>query len=150
MQRAYRDTVAALRERRLAPADVATAARLTKRPAAYARSRGRAREAAYEALLAAGRDDWRAGGRVRHYRAVGGLPVWLPQAGEGEAAGTHPPTEPPPYDIAHYLAVLDASYVSRLRKAFAPDDFAQLFRPTGQAGRFDRPLAEVAPLWIAV
>jgi hypothetical protein len=54
----------------------------------------------------------------------------------------------PPYDIAHYLAVLQVSYVSRLRKAFAPGDFEQLFRPTGQLGLFDRPLTEVQPRWI--
>jgi hypothetical protein len=31
---------------------------------------------------------------------------------------------------------------------FAPDDFAQLFRPSGQVGLFDRPLEEIEPRWI--
>src|SRR5215210_8934675 len=84
---AYRDTVAAVRERRLAPAEVATVTRLTKTPEAYARSRGQAREAAYEALLTAGRGAWRPGERVRHYRAADGTPVWLPEAAADEAAG---------------------------------------------------------------
>ena len=54
----------------------------------------------------------------------------------------------PDYDVAHYLGVLHTSYVSRLRKAFAPDDFEQLFRRSGQVGLFDRPIAEVRPRWI--
>ena len=54
----------------------------------------------------------------------------------------------PAYDVAHYLSVLHTSSVSRLRKAFAPEDFAQLFRPSGQVGLFDRPLATMQPLWI--
>ncbi|HET8628025.1 MAG TPA: DNA polymerase domain-containing protein [Thermomicrobiales bacterium] len=153
VRRAYLDTVAAVRERRLAPEDVATVARLTKTPEEYARSRAQAREAAYEALLAAGRARWRPGERVRHYRAAGGVAVWLPAADEAPAgaeagAADRPGGAPPPYDVAHYLAVLHTSYVSRLRKAFAPDDFAQLFRPSGQAGLFDRPLAAITPCWI--
>jgi hypothetical protein len=58
------------------------------------------------------------------------------------------PDATPAYAVAHYLEVLHTSYVSRLRKAFTADDFAQLFRPSGQAGLFDRPLTEVQPQWI--
>jgi DNA polymerase elongation subunit (family B) len=155
VRQVYLDTVAAVRERRLAPADVASIARLTKTSEEYARSRGRAREAAYEALLAAGRTDWRAGERVRFYRAVDGTPVWLPDVPENDTSRAGDPGHDheadramPEYDIAHYLAVLRASYVSRLRKAFAPDDFEQLFRLPGQAGLFDQPIAEIQPLWI--
>ena len=155
VHRVYRDTVAALRERRLAPVEVATLSRLTKTPQAYAASRARAREAAYEALLAAGRTRWRRGERVRHYRAADGTAVWLPRASGDDgrptpesSAGGRGGRELPPYDVAHYLAVLHTSYVARLRKAFAPDDFAQLFRPSGQAGLFDRPLTDIAPQWI--
>ena len=151
--RAYRDTVAAVRERRLSPAEVATVTRLTKTPEAYARSRGQAREAAYEALLAAGRTTWRPGERVRHYRAADGTPVWLPDAAAaagapGQDDAARGGAEVPPYDVAHYLAVLHTSYAARLRKAFAPDDFAQLFRPSGQTGLFDRPLDAIEPRWI--
>jgi hypothetical protein len=52
------------------------------------------------------------------------------------------------YDPEHYLQVLHGSYVSRLRKAFAPEDFDQLFRPDGQLGLFDRPIEDLQPRWI--
>ncbi len=55
VRRVYLDTVTAVRERRLSPADVAAVARLTKTPEAYQAARARAREAPYEALLTAGR-----------------------------------------------------------------------------------------------
>ena len=142
VQRAFLDTVVGLRSRRFAPDEVATVARLTKTPDEYAQSRLRSHEAAYEALLTAGRTQWRAGERVRHYRAAAGTAVWLPDE-SGEAT-----THAPDYDVAHYLAALHASYVSRLRKAFAPDDFEQLFRLSGQLGLFDRPVEEVQPEWI--
>src|SRR5262249_37446481 len=121
----------------------------------YARTRGRAREAAYEALLAAGRTTWRAGERVLFYRAADGRAVWLPTVPEKDLARTDDPQaaapaagEGPGYDVAHYLAVLQTSYGAGLRKAFSAEDFAQLFRPTGQAGLFDRPLAQILPQWI--
>ncbi|MFN8421842.1 MAG: DNA polymerase domain-containing protein [Anaerolineae bacterium] len=70
-QRAFIETVIALTRRTLPAADVATRVRLTKTPAAYMTARADHREAAYEALLAAGRDDWAPGERVRCYRASG-------------------------------------------------------------------------------
>jgi hypothetical protein len=156
VQRAYQKTVAALRERRLAPTEVATVARLTKTPEEYAATRGRAREAAYEALLLAGRTTWRAGERVRFYRASNGTTIWLPDIPENDLAQTDDPgavavaaSIMPAYAVTHYLEVLQTSYVSRLRKAFTADDFAQLFRTSGQGGLFDRPLAEIQPQWIA-
>ena len=36
----------------------------------------------------------------------------------------------------------------RLRKAFAPADFDQLFRLDTQLGLFDMPVAEIEPIWI--
>jgi DNA polymerase, archaea type len=155
VRQVYLDTVAAVRGRLLAHADVASVARLTKTSDEYARSRGRTREAAYEALLAAGRAHWRAGERVRFYRAADGAPVWLPEVPENDTSRADDPAHThagnramPDYDVAHYLGVLHASYVSRLRKAFAPADFEQLFRLPGQAGLFDQPVAEIQPLWI--
>lgn len=41
------------------------------------------------------------------------------------------------YDVEHYLSVLVTSYAARLRKAFAPGDFEQLFRLDEQPGLFD-------------
>jgi DNA polymerase I len=51
------------------------------------------------------------------------------------------------YDVDHYLRVLVTSYAARLRKAFAPEDFSQLFRDD-QPGLFDRPIGEIQPRWI--
>ncbi len=152
---AYVATVGALRGRRLSPADVATGVRLGKSAGEYTRSRPRAKEAVYEALLAAGRSSWRAGEHVRFYRAADGSPTWLPDTPEndtfrpGEADAAQAPAGAlPEYDVAHYLNVLQVSYVSRLRKAFTAEDFEQLFRPTSQAGLFDRAIADIRPLWI--
>jgi DNA polymerase elongation subunit (family B) len=52
------------------------------------------------------------------------------------------------YDVNHYLQALVTSYAARLRKAFAPDDFEQLFRLNGQPGLFDRPIEAIQPHWI--
>ncbi len=52
------------------------------------------------------------------------------------------------YDVNHYLQALVTSYAARLRKAFAPDDFEQLFRLNGQPGLFDRPIEAIQPRWI--
>lgn len=52
------------------------------------------------------------------------------------------------YDVEHYLHVLVTSYASRLRKAFAPTDFEQLFRLDAQPGLFDRPVESIQPRWI--
>jgi len=145
----YLETIAAVRERRLAPQDVATVAQLTKTPEAYHQTRGRAREAAYEALLAAGRTQWRVGERVRFYRAATGVPTCLPDAPNLDgAAAPDENTLMPPYDIAHYLNVLHTSYVARLRKAYTPHVYEQLFRSSGQMGLFDEPIDGVQPQWI--
>jgi DNA polymerase I len=155
VRQSYLDAVAALRGRTLAPEDVATVARITKTPEEYEQSRAKSREAAYEALLSAGRTRWRAGERVRFYRAADGAAIWLPDKSGNDTedspeqgAATTNNENRPPYDIAHYLAVLQTSFVSRFRKAFAPEDFEQLFRPSGQLGLFDRSLNEMEPLWI--
>jgi DNA polymerase elongation subunit (family B) len=52
------------------------------------------------------------------------------------------------YDVGHYLELLVNSYASRLRKAFHPDDFAQLTRLDGQLGLFDQPVEGIEPIWI--
>jgi DNA polymerase elongation subunit (family B) len=144
VQRAYQETVAALREHRLPPEDVASTARLTKTPAEYQASRARLREGPYEAMLAAGRT-WQAGARVRFYRASQGGFVALP---EDDEAAPAPAESLPPYDSEHYVQVLDTSYASRLRKAFDPADWAQLLRADGQRSLFDQPISGISPQWI--
>jgi hypothetical protein len=41
--------------------------------------------------------------------------------------------------------VLVTSYAARLRKAFAAEDFEQLFRVDGQSGLFDSPIEDIHP-----
>lgn len=152
---AFRSTVDAVTARRLPAADVATRVRLTKTPSAYRAARDGHREPAYEALLAAGRDDWSPGERVRCYRAQGGGYVWLPDA-DGAAADSHAAAaalaerrdDRRDYDVGWYVQALVTSYAGRLKKAFAPDDFAQLFRIDGQRGLFDRAVEEIEPRWV--
>ena len=93
---------------------------------------------------------------MRFYRAADGTPIWLPEVPENDTSHEdeygrrYRAGALPDYDVAHYLEVLHASYVSRLRKAFAAEDFEQTFRLSGQAGLFDRPITEVTPLWISM
>lgn len=164
----YLEVMSALRERRLTASDVAARVRLSKTPEAYLASRGTRPEAAYEALLAAGRTSWNPGERVRFYRARSGASVWIPEeseeapAGQGweaEANGHNQSTSTHPtpreevvrrndYDVEHYLRVLFTSYAARLRKAYAAGDFERLFRTDEQLGLFDQPIEEIEPSWI--
>jgi DNA polymerase, archaea type len=52
------------------------------------------------------------------------------------------------YDVNHYIQVLITSYAARLRKAFSPEDFVQLFRLDNQPGLFDLPIESIEPRWI--
>jgi DNA polymerase, archaea type len=52
------------------------------------------------------------------------------------------------YDVNHYIQVLITSYAARLRKAFSPEDFEQLFRLDSQPGLFDQPIESIQPKWI--
>ncbi|MEQ1832597.1 MAG: ribonuclease H-like domain-containing protein [Candidatus Eisenbacteria bacterium] len=129
---AYVDTVMALRRRGYSTYEVSSRVRLTKSAAQYAATRSERREHAYEALLAAGRRDWRRGERVRVYRA-----------GDGSAGLVHerpPGSGGPPderrYDVEHYLRVLKGQYAARLARAFEPHDAAALFADPGQESLF--------------
>jgi len=92
---------------------------------------------------------------VRCYRAQGGGYVWLPDA-DGAAADSHAAAaalaerrdDRRDYDVRWYVQALVTSYAGRLKKAFAPDDFAQLFRIDGQRGLFDRAVEEIEPRWV--
>jgi len=169
-RKAYLETAEALRQRLFPASDVAARVRLSKSPEAYRARRARNVEQAYEALLAAGRTKWVPGERVRFYRAVGGTSVWIPDESEDiafddgeeaeEKSSGHKLNEPllpshagerkdhRDYDVEHYLRVLVTSYASRLRKAYAVEDFEQLFRIDEQLGLFDRPIEHIQPIWI--
>jgi DNA polymerase elongation subunit (family B) len=166
----YNKAVEALRQRKYTASDVAARVRLSKSPEAYQVSRAAHTEQAYEALLAANRTKWAPGERVRFYRMPGGISVWIPDESEdisfGEAeeaeagADGHGPDKSllpvhsgdvknrRDYDVEHYLRVLVTSYASRLRKAYAAEDFEQLFRLDEQLGLFDRPVEHIQPIWI--
>ncbi|HNP85336.1 MAG TPA: DNA polymerase domain-containing protein [Kouleothrix sp.] len=171
LRAAYERIAAAIRTRELPAAELATRVRISKPPEAYLAARSAHKEAAYEALLAAGRTTWQPGERVRCYKAQDGGYVWLPdereeaireEAGDDEAEGFDDilqlDDQPPlpaaaaddrrDYDVEHYLQVLVMSYAGRVRKAFAPEDFAQLFRPGLQLGLFDQPIDQIEPHWI--
>ncbi len=168
---AYLETTKALRARAFPVSDVAARVRLSKSREAYQTSRAGHTEQAYEALLAAGRTKWAPGERVRFYRAPGGASIWVPDESEDisfneaeePAVGAGEMGEPGEparhshasdakkqrdYDVEHYLRVLVTSYASRLRKAYSPEDFEQLFRLDEQLGLFDRPIEHIHPLWI--
>jgi DNA polymerase I len=167
---AYLQTTEALRQRAFPASDVAARVRLSKSPEAYQTARAVHMEQAYEALLRAGRTRWASGERVRFYRVLGGAPIWIPDESEDisfdEAGGaevradehrTNKPLLPSyaddvkdrrDYDVDHYLRVLVTSYASRLRKAYAVEDFEQLFRVDEQLGLFDRPIEDIEPIWI--
>ncbi len=166
---AFLETVEALRSRSLPASDLATRVRLSKTPKAYMAVRQRHQEPQYEALLAAGRTSWEPGERVRFYRDRSGASVWLPEEEEASealdaedemeeqgaplpyaAAHAHRETldDRRDYDVEYYLQQLAGSYSARLRKAFEPEDYAQIFRLDGQAGLFDRPIETIQPKWI--
>jgi DNA polymerase I len=167
--RCYRETQESLRLRLLPASDVATRMRLSKDSTTYLASRAKHTEAQYEAFLAAGRKQWRAGERVRFYRSQQGVPVWLPDeaddaspiADEEEAdeveeseeslfsvASPTQLTDRRDYDCEHYVRVLRDSYAERLLVVFEAEDFSQLFRLDGQQGLFDRPIAQMHLRWI--
>jgi DNA polymerase I len=52
------------------------------------------------------------------------------------------------YHIGHYLQILLTSYAERLRVAFEPEDFQQLFRVDPQQGLFDKPIEHMQLRWI--
>lgn len=168
LRSAFLETVQAIRSRSLPISDMATRVRLSKSSQAYLASRASHVEPQYEALLAAGRKQWYPGERVRFYRARHKAYVWLPdEAQESTIRGEWDneiasdgknsivlreseanSTGRRDYDAEHYLNVLVTSYAARLRKAFAPGDFEQLFRLDFQSGLFDIPVDEIEPKWI--
>ena len=94
------------------------------------------KEAVYEAMLASHKTSWRAGERVKIYKAQVGPWLVLDEQVNNLA-----------YDANHYVQVLKESYAKRLEKAFSKEDFESLFR-LEQEGLFDTPLHTIATLMI--
>ena len=139
VRQAYVASVGALRRREYSTFEVSSRVRLTKTPAEYRASRGDRREHPYEAMLAAGRLDWRRGDRIRVFRARDGAARLVPDRDETAVD----PTDLREYDVEHYLRVLKGAYVSRLATAFAPADFVALFADPDQELLFPPAYGEI-------
>lgn len=134
---AYLDTVALLRRRELPTREVSQRVRLTKAPDEYATTRGARRELSYEALLAAGRESWRVGDRVRVYRNP---------RGEGRLVPGEDDADPRDYDVDHYQRLLRETFAARLERAFLPGDFATVFADADQLSLFGADLSTIRPV----
>lgn len=141
VREAYLDTAAALRRRELATREVTSRVRLTKSPKEYAVTRDTRRELAYEALLAAGKDRWRAGEKIRIYRRTNGTGGLLASEDGGD-----PAADPRDYDVEHYLRVLRDSFASRLVRAFRPEDYSVIFGDPDQPSLFSVALDSIRPI----
>ncbi len=124
VRHAWTETVIALRRREVPTHDVSSRVRLTKSAERYAALREYRREAMYEAMLAAGRDDWGVGERVRVYRANSGWSLLLDDR------------DPHDYDVEHYVRALRVNYASRLIRALNRDDFVSVFEDPEQPSLF--------------
>jgi DNA polymerase, archaea type len=125
VRRAWVDMVLALRRREIPTQDVSSRVRLTKSAHRYAELREHRREAMYEALLAAGRRNWRVGERVRVYRGRSGW-MLVPED-----------SDPRDYEVEHYVRALRANYASRLSRALSLEDSASLFADPEQPSLFE-------------
>ncbi|HSC89369.1 MAG TPA: DNA polymerase domain-containing protein [Polyangiaceae bacterium] len=132
----YVNAVRALVERRLPTRDVTQRVRLTKTTDEYRVTREIRREPTYEALLNAGRSEWRRGLKVRIYRATGGrAALWK----DSDAA------DPRDYDVDYYLAQLRNTFASRLESALEPETFRAVFDDPLQPSLFSMALREAKP-----
>ena len=134
VRNAWVEVVTALRRREVLTHDVSSRVRLTKSPEKYQALREHRREAMYEALLAAGRDRWRMGDKVRVYRARSAWAI---------AIEDHDPRD---YDIEHYVRALRVNYASRLQKALSPEDFDALFDDPDQPSLFPPEFTSMRPI----
>jgi DNA polymerase, archaea type len=136
----YLTTLRALRGRALSSYEVSSRVRLTKTPAQYAATRETRRELPYEALLAAGRTAWRAGERVRVYRAQGGAGGLVDDERAPAADDRRD------YDVDHYARVLRETYAARLARALTPGDYDAVFADPDQLSLFAPPADAMRPV----
>lgn len=52
------------------------------------------------------------------------------------------------HNVRHGQAQSLSAYATRLRKGLTPEDYRQVFDQVVQPGLFDRPLAEMHPVWM--
>lgn len=142
----HQETLAAIRERRWTADQFAIRARLKKSPAQYHATRAARRDGAYEALIQAGRTRWQAGDIIHFYRTPTGFHLCEDPSDSGRSDAAGGSSASRDYDISYYLRLLRETYVARLERAFAPDDFATLFAANGQASLFAPPLEAIQPI----
>jgi len=140
----FAQTVSALRRRELPTYDVSSRVRLTKSPARYLAARDRRRELTYEALLAAGRNAWTIGERVRVYRTSGGGAGLVSEGEDGSR--TEATQDPRDYDVEHYVRVLRDNFAERLSRALRPEHFAAIVTDPEQPSLFDTQLESAVPV----
>jgi hypothetical protein len=137
----YVRTVLALRRREIRTFDVTTKARLSKTASEYLATRRDRRELVYEALLAAGREEWSLGERVRVYRAAGGRASLLAMDDDDPDTAA----DPRDYDADHYQRVLRDNFASRLERALEPRVLAAVLDDPMQPSLFADALDDARP-----
>ncbi len=148
VREAYVETALALRRRQLPAHAVAARVRLTKEPGEYIGTRGQRRELPYEALLTAGRTNWRAGDTIRVYRAAEGRAGLLRErpadhSGDRDDAGGDDPRD---YDVEYYLHVLKDTFAARLARGLRAEDYAYVVEDPLQPSLFERSLSDARPI----
>lgn len=134
VREAWVESVLRLRDRAVPTLEVSSRVRLTKSPERYDALREHRREAMYEALIAVGRTNWRAGDKVRVYRARHGWTL----ASEDE--------DPRDYDVEHYVRALRENYASRMARALTIEDFLAVFADPDQPSLFAPDFVTVRPV----
>jgi len=136
---AYVATLDALRHRELPAYDVSSKVRLTKSRGEYLATRDTRRELPYEAMLAAGRETWSVGDRIRVYRTRGGSAGVIEESEEEDAT----PDDRRDYDVHHYEHVLRDTFAARLARAFTHEDYCALFGDPDQMSMFAPPIDSI-------
>ena len=141
VREAYVNVLDRLRRQELPTYDVSSRVRLTKSPAEYLAVRESRRELPYEAMLAAGRDPWSVGDRVRVYRKRNGGAGLLEEADDG-GPRIHA-SDPRDYDVEHYARQLRQTFACRLACAFTPADYEAVFADADQLSLFTPAVSEI-------
>jgi DNA polymerase, archaea type len=135
----YLETRAKIESRGYLAKELATRVRLRKTMTEYQTSKSKMREAAYEAMLEAGRS-WHKGERIRLYRRQLGYGI-LPA---DESAS--PLEIARDYDVKYYLSLLERIYAKKLEKACSPAQFAEIFSSGAQEALFS---SELRLTWLS-
>jgi hypothetical protein len=129
----YLETRAKIANHGFIAKELATRVRLRKTMQEYQSSRAKLREAAYEAMLEAGRT-WHKGERIRLYRRTHGFGI-LP------ADESNSPLElARDYAVGHYLSLLERVYAKKLERTCSAAQFNEIFSSGAQEALFSSEL----------